>query len=562
MPSSVTRIGSHIPTALTIPHSPIFRSNEDLLLAPPASLLEAGSSALDGQRHPNIHLLIPASETNVNLCKTLISAFLLRYPPPTLINYGKFFDATSWDKGSHTGKIRGVLDYLSGNSQVRDDDLVLIIDGYDVWFQLPPELLVARYHRLVQNAGKRLRKDYGTITRMKSQGAGESEIVPKYNQTIIFGADKICWPNAAEDPACAALPPSTLPANIFGPSTDKDPESFHNRPRYLNSGAVIGLAAVIRSLYERATQKVEEQDRGAIGDQFVFAEIFGEQEYQRELTRKSSQGPGGRWWNRLPGALGSSAGPFAGDQKINNMTVVTGQRYEFSIGLDYESSLFQTMAHSGKDIEFIRYNDSALLKNIQEQYQPYAVRLSGLPFDLQQTRNPAPYATQTPPPNRIAKSIFYPFSADLDILSENLTWSNIPLATNIYAASIPSLLHLNGDKSRLSTWWQSMWFFQNSRALLRHYMRSPQSLDAASAAAVGGPTWWDMRGGKGGVWTDQGNWMDWSEVCQNTEDEIFMDGKGTWGREDDSWQIIDAWGRSIIGEQKKKRNMENDRKVA
>ena len=425
---------------------------------------------------------------------------------------------------------------------------MLIIDGYDVWLQLPPEILVTRYHRILQDANKRLRKNYGTTTRMKSQRTGQ-EVVPKYNQTVVFGADKICWPNAIKDPACAALPPSTLPADMFGPSTDKDPEGFHNRPRYLNSGAVIGPAAGIRSLYERATQKVEEQDRGSIGDQFVFAEILGEQEYIRGLSRESPQDPSGRWWNRLYGALRTSARSSARDQNITKMMAVEGQRYEFSIGLDYESSLFQTMTHSGQDIEHIRYNDSVLLKSIQKQHQPLRVGPSSLPFDLQQNRYPVPYAMQFPPPDSHPQGILYPFSAELDNIGENLTWSNIPLATNIFAASVPALLHVNGDKSRLSTWWQSMWYFRDSRALLRHYMRSPQGLDAASAAAIGGPTWWDMRGGKGGVWTDHGTWMDWNEVCRKTEDEVFMDGKGRWGREDDSWQITNAWGKSIIGDE-------------
>ena len=92
-----------------------------------------------------------------------------------------------------------------------------------------------------------------------------------------------------------------------------------------------------------------------------------------------------------------------------------------------------------------------------------------------------------------------------------------------------------------------MWFSFNSRALLRRYIRSTQSKEAAYAAATGGQTWWDTRGGRGGVWTDKATWMEWGQVCKKTEDEVFADGKGRWGREDQSGNVVNSFGKVMEG---------------
>ena len=166
------------------------------------------------------------------------------------------FDGDNWDKGSHVGKIKGIFDFLSDRSKVKDDDLILIVDGYDVWFQLPPEIMIRRYHKMVKEADEHLRGRYGMVTEGKP-GDGTADRVQKYTQKVIFGADKLCWPNPAADPACAAIPYSTLPKDVYGADTDKEKEGFHNRPRYLNSGNVIGPAADVRAIYQYALQKVE-----------------------------------------------------------------------------------------------------------------------------------------------------------------------------------------------------------------------------------------------------------------------------------------------------------------
>ncbi|MCJ1371421.1 hypothetical protein MMC20_002636 [Loxospora ochrophaea] len=487
--------------------------------------------------NPSFHVLIPASETNENLCKTLLSSFLLNYPPPTLINFEKIFTGDNWDKGSHAGKIQGVYDYLSNTKNVRDDDLVLVIDGYDVWFQLPPEVLIKRYHAVVRQADKRLKSRYG-MTIHERPWEGKREVVQKFSQRVLFGADKLCWPNGAEDPACAAIPTSNLPENIYGEETDKDPEGYKNRPRFLNSGALIGPVAEVRAIYEYALQKVEE-GRGQIGDQFVFAEIFGEQEYQREAYHKS-YATASKLFKRLSSFLEANVTSHS-TTSINNMTVVPGRHYEFGIGLDYGSNLFQTMTHSAADISFIVHNKS--LTTATNDRLP-----SNLSFapDIQSSR--PPFLTDNPV-SLLATSTLIPFSPNLDPFPHNLTWHSIPLATNHLVPTIPTLLHINGDKSLLKTWWQKMWFQPYSRALLRQHMRTPQEPVYGVRDRWGYEIWWDMRGGKGGAWTDNGVWMPWKEVCEGCEEGVFMDGKGVWGKEEGDGKILNYWGRVIVGDE-------------
>ncbi|KAL9576342.1 MAG: hypothetical protein Q9212_007182 [Teloschistes hypoglaucus] len=127
--------------------------------------------------NPSFHLLIPASQTNPQLCKTLLSSFVLAYPPPTLINYGKKFDGDGWDKGTHAGKIRGVYNYLNNKDKIADADLVLIVDGYDVWFQLPPVIMVKRYNALINEANDRLRRRSSKARGRKGNG-DDTEILP------------------------------------------------------------------------------------------------------------------------------------------------------------------------------------------------------------------------------------------------------------------------------------------------------------------------------------------------------------------------------------------------
>ena len=186
----------------------------------------------------HVHLLVPASNPDPNLCKVVVSAAILGYPAAQAINWGMEFNDTKLSHGgSHLAKISGVLSYLQQLTPDQDDDLVVMVDGYDTWFQLRPQTLLDRYFSINRRANARLRKELGSRT------------VDKHNikQDIVFSSQKHCWPGGPEDPNCYALPPSTLPVDAFGNGTDTDIGNKANpyikfRPRYLNSGVAIGKA--------------------------------------------------------------------------------------------------------------------------------------------------------------------------------------------------------------------------------------------------------------------------------------------------------------------------------
>ena len=99
--------------------------------------------------------------------------------------------------GRHVAKIEKIYEWLQAQPDSRKDDLVIVVDAYgafnyhtdresidahldgDVWFQLPFEVLVQRYHAVNDMANRDLKERLGE--------AYEREGI---KQTILFGATK------------------------------------------------------------------------------------------------------------------------------------------------------------------------------------------------------------------------------------------------------------------------------------------------------------------------------------------------------------------------------------
>jgi hypothetical protein len=172
---------------------------------------------------------------------------------------------------------------------------------------------------------------------------------------------------------------------------------------------------------------------------------------------------------------------------------------------------------------------------------------------------PPPYHTLDPAKDRSPNPLPYltkplQHNDDLDSLpNAKKGWAELPLWTNTYTGAVPALLHLNHpipppsaskrDENKeeegmkvFKVDWKDLWFHPHARALTRAAMRVPQGSLAWHAAAVGGDALWDTRGGVGGVWTMQQNWLGFNEeggVCKGREmvDGVFGDGKGIWLKE-------------------------------
>lgn len=487
--------------------------------------------------NPQLHVLVPTEGGHGGVCRTLTSAMIAGYPPPTLIGYKHDRQGASPFEHKVDRAVR-VRDYLKNNRSVKEHDIVLIVDAEDTYFQLPPHVLVKRFQEILRNTNKKLRKKYGMTT---VEGPnGQRETVQKYRQRVLFSADKECYPNLHFDPGCIAVPQSSLPPDVYGLKTDTAVP--HNRPRWLNPGAMIGQAADLRLIYDEILRTLQQHEHRHV-EYRTLTQMFGRQEVLRELDRRHSVSAVKEWFYNLIGI-----------NEVGNLTHVnvhleTGHRYEFGMGLDYGSQLFFSQHQATNDIKPIRLNNitrSTFL--MRENGVPRETRFL-LPKDVAALHSPF---NQTRFANEQTTRPAY--DPELDALPDPRQWSwfNLPLMVNPHSFSMPVLMHLNGDTSHREYWWRSMWYFPAARALLRKYVRSSQGFDAAQSSLLGGQEWWDMRGGRGGLWTDDENWITISDVCEGQERDMFDDNRGLWAKERGNPEepVYNKWGSLVYGKEK------------
>ncbi|KAL9112046.1 MAG: hypothetical protein Q9227_003666 [Pyrenula ochraceoflavens] len=474
------------------------------------------------------HLLVPASEASPGLCKTLFSAAASGYSTPRLLNWQrKFEDEHLIFGGSHIAKIEGVLGFLRQLGPQSDHELVLIIDGYDVWFQLLPEVMISRYHQINQRANRRIRSSLGSL-------AAEKEDI---RQTVVFAAQKKCWPASPDDPACFAVPPSELEEDVYGPQTDLPVDDEKNpfarmRQRYLNSGMIMGPVDDVRRIMERASQKASVSTNFG-SDQGIFAEIFGEQEYQRQVARLRHMS----WLQRMRKNIASK---MFGPSEQDNITLphpthhrmsqelLEEKNYEFHMGLDHRSELSQPTVFSENDLAWIKHTDQ---EDIREKSS-----LVGIDDPSLNKLSPE-IAGSTPP---------FWILGDVDSatrLPKDSRWDQMPLYANMWTGFIPAAVHHNahhdGLKERIRTFWNETWYFPYLRDLLQVRLaeiRSPVAVvpTPSDGSKVVQKEWWDPTDERGGARIETGvlpgDWLTWQQLCGSNEiaEEIFRDDRGPW----------------------------------
>ncbi|KAF7161938.1 hypothetical protein CNMCM5623_007353 [Aspergillus felis] len=505
---------------------------------------------------PSFHLVLPAGQKNAALCRTITSAMILNYPPPTLVQYGRKLPDGSSEYDYMVDRVTGIYNFLEYTPHVRDGDFVLIADGYDVFFQLPPEVLIQRFQNILRENNAKLRKKYGLAKEYHPYRKGLEGALQKYSQRVLFAAGKECFPNITADAGCITVPQSTLPPDAYGWKTDIHPEGHLTRPRWLKPGTVIGQAADLKLIYAEVLRFVEE-NRHNRSDYLALTQMYGRQEYVRELERRRSANWFQEWVYGLIGI--SDAANVTGV----NPRLESGHRYEYGIGVDFESRLFFNTHKSKRDVEWLQYHDIPTTSSAQMKHGVPRERRLLLPPDLASPRLGNPFIQ---PKFGKDEQVKPEFNSTLDALPNprNHSWHSMPLLTNIHSASVPALIHLDEEKpvtddkawpvkhpERLTrdTWWYNMWYQPWARALLRKYMRSPTGFDAAQSALLGGQDWWDMRGGKGGVWTEKGEWLDYAEVCTGFEKEVFDDDLGQWAHEggDPDEPVYNQFGQLVKG---------------
>ncbi|KAH8730851.1 hypothetical protein GQ44DRAFT_422039 [Phaeosphaeriaceae sp. PMI808] len=473
---------------------------------------------------PNFHLVMPAEKDTDGFCKTTLSAMLLNYPPPTVANLHQDFDS---EVQRERAALQAIRQYLHNTKYVQDEDLVLVVDGKNTWFQLPSDVIIKQYARMLEDANARLLEKYGV----------DKNGYQKINQSIIFAAEKWC---EGDDMACAYAPHSILPADLYG---NLETLKIANRPaRYLDSKMLMGPVRDLKMLYQAALKKLDQKHNQRQTIQSVFATIFGEQQLRRDAEEEQNKPTSAKIKDLFTGKTTKSAP----QRKLEAAMFSNTTQYEFSIGLDYTHTLFQPAAYCNEHelVPLLHDNSTDLSKyhnsNSWAQYLalPPALNISNPPFwriDL---------AKNNPSPNtKTAYIDKLDFNNELDNLPNRKTpWTNISLLQNTYTGAVPAIildnpmLRLNNPEHppTANVTWFDMWYSPHKRALLRNYFRTPQSPNGYHNSLVGGDRAWDTRGGRGGVWTaSEQVWLPWGEVdgvcgTLNQLRTVFDDNRGVW----------------------------------
>ncbi|RYP07210.1 hypothetical protein DL764_002656 [Monosporascus ibericus] len=458
-----------------------------------------------------LHVLIPASHGDVNLCCSLLG-----YPTPSILAWDQNFEqGHQLAGGSHMAKVSGVLDYLSSLSPKQDDELVLMMDAYDIHLQLPKSVLTSRYHSTREAAQRRLVEYAGH----------EAVNGENLQQLILFGSGKRCAPNWPHTVACYAIPNSPLPEDLYGGNTDT--VIGHNhwssvRQRFLNSGYVLGPAGAMRRMFAEAWEEIEkwpETDPFDDGqrfsadvyhgsDQSVFALMYGRQEWVREKLRLKHAPPGTKpRTSKVFGSLVDNALSPSFTHEPFDPDLSKGNPYEFGIYLDFWSEFGHQTINSEWDARWITYDKQ---KSIEEQVGSRSVWdcptkvPDVLPDDILNSSLPAELLKPTgSSPN------------------EPSPWLTRPLYTHLCLSQIPIFRHMNGHKEHRENDWPMIWYQPHARAMLNDLNE-----------LLGEPseqTWQQHKADStlliaGGAWTDKGELLKWEQLCPSEYDkEIFRD---------------------------------------
>jgi hypothetical protein len=175
---------------------------------------------------------------------------VLNHPPPTIIEFGNPSVDSSEYGGNNVTKVAGISRYLSRDNHIGDNDIALVVDN-DVWFQLPPQLMLERSHVMLKQSNDRLRERYVAIIAKMIK----PEETQRFRRNIARGLLLV-------QASFAALVNDTiLRASQY--RTQQWPLVFSalgrmSRPRWLNSGTVIGVVEDIKLLSRRAVDVTEE----------------------------------------------------------------------------------------------------------------------------------------------------------------------------------------------------------------------------------------------------------------------------------------------------------------
>ncbi|RCI12259.1 hypothetical protein L249_1339 [Ophiocordyceps polyrhachis-furcata BCC 54312] len=449
-------------------------------------------------RTSRLHYLVPASQPNLQLCYNLVSSIVNRYPVPMLLGWNGVGELDAAQ--THLAKLRAMKRYLHSLPEQEDDDLAVIVDGYDIIHQLPAEIVVERYFDVANRADGQLADRLNMSVADARNG--------NLRQTLFWGPDKICFPFDPRAPRCWAAPPSPLGVNAFGPKTGNGEFEF-NDPRWLNSGTVIGPVHDLRRLIDETMDEISATYDPHYdlreSDQYYVSNVWARQEYWRSKRR----------------AVG---GDVSGGPQDRVLPEKRSEKHEteLHVAIDYESHIFQTkagyepflrrLAFSDGDGNATTVNDDVL--HLGDQFKPYPILM--------------------PVSVRKALTRLYDDLPDVRRGVSAGEWIRaISLGVNLVTKHIYAVWHCTGLKDSFDEEYRLQWWYPYTMSLLKAAVKSSQAGQLISADAVDGRRWAPKKtfpsslpSGDvlyGGAWSDAdgGRFVAWSELCAAHEEVLF-----------------------------------------
>ncbi|KAM0593763.1 hypothetical protein ACHAP6_001092 [Verticillium nonalfalfae] len=364
----------------------------------------------------------------------IISALVNRYPIPTLIGYK---GENEFDAVDHLAKVRVINRFLK-TLPAEDDDLVIIVDSFDVLAQLPVEVTLERYFAMSARSEQQLADQRGiTVDELHDLGI---------RQSILYGTGKICFDANPNEPLCPFVPGSNSARQKFGVMTGGFSDPRYRDSRYLNSGTIMAPVGDLRKFMHAVQELVEADDvivplnvtsNGRFRhhmDQWFTATLYVRQEYHRALDMNDGNYPGN----------------LTGVSDLPKPRESANDTTEYHIFVDFDSSFTQTQCHNELEIHQLTYSNHDLTSSVAKDFMN-----EGKAFK--------PHAIQMP------ASIYQAFGRVWDKLSHvpNITlvqpprvWiQSLGLATNVASESIHAFYHNTCSKTKFLETYKTFWFF-------------------------------------------------------------------------------------------------------
>lgn len=476
----LTIAGLLIATILLITSGPPSLENATTL----ATAYLSGNSA----RVKRLHMLVPATDPTLDFCRFLVSNTIAGFPDPILIGWNHHGEYDG--KESHLFKISEGLAYLNSIPTEQDDDLVIMLDAYDIWLLLRPEVMISRYNRVIAEQAAVL-EEQGIYGKLNGDVVVEN--------TLLFGADKLCWPRTSEDPGCWSVPQSPMLKQEYGPDTDT--WMVPSRPRWLNSGTLIGPLGHMRDMFNATMDAVhrlfEEGYEYHNSDQYYFTDVWGEQELTRMRLRD------GLMHSPIVGYRDDGS-----EIRGNIPEIPDSRRTEYRLSVDSGVDLFQTAAGFTEYLTWMTFNNTTPISEGEANRRP---RIDQLPLPEDVRKSKPPFETKFP----------------TEGLPVEKGWSDVLLGVNTVQHTVWPLFHITGDKGYRDRWWHYFWAHPHTEALIKDAAKPYEGKGPEVLAVVDGVQYISAdtstmknatgSGGRGGGWSDVGDRYEWDELCGEWE---------------------------------------------